>query len=291
MTSPPESRKLKRLRTLLGRLLGALPESGSPLPQQSSSSCSLSPENQEDLFQNEVILRGVDPEKGHQIVDSVLAANLRSYLPPRLQLFDEWDLIYSTNLHGILLNTLYRNSDPETQIHQFCNEHGQNKVSSGYADNVVKGIVVISSKDVTHHQRRHHGYILAIEDQKGNIFGCFLNEHLRATDKKRYYGNGECFLWKSEWTKEAPALSRRLKAFVYTGINDNIIYSNHEFIAVGSSSGNNGLWIDKSLCLGVSYKCDTFENEILNERGESDRKYGKFKIMNLEVWRVGPLQR
>ena len=50
-----------------------------------------------------------------------------------------------------------------------------------------------------------------------------------------------------------------LKAFMYTGINDNIIYSNHDFIAIGSSNGQNGLFIDKSLLSGVSYSCDTFE--------------------------------
>ena len=42
-----------------------------------------------------------------------------------------------------------------------------------------------------------------------------------------------------------------LKAFMYTGINDNIVYSNHDFIAIGSSNGQNGLFIDKSLLSGL----------------------------------------
>lgn len=218
-------------------------------------------------------------------MDGELASDLRGLLPPRLQLDDEWSLVYSMEQHGISLNTLYRNSDPEVQLQT---ELGK-KASLGYADNVVKNMVVFTHNDMPL-GKRPHGYVVAIEDHKGNRFGCYLNEHLRATDKKRYYGNGECFLWKSEWCEEKHKLPRRLKAFMYTGVNDNIIYSNHDFIAVGSSSGNNGLWIDKSLCLGVSYKCETFGNEILNEHGDGHHKYGKFKIMNMEVWRVGQLK-
>lgn len=274
----------KKLRTLLGRILGAPSESPSPAPER------LSPESsaEYELYLSEVFLSGTPNNYIHQILDAELAADLRPLLPPRLQLDDEWHLIYSMDLHGISLNTLYRMSDPDVQLQNHRATLGQKKASSGYADNVVKNMVVFTRNDIPL-GTRPHGYVLALEDSKGNRFGCYLNEHLRPTDKKRYYGNGECFLWKSEWQNEDHKLPRSLKAFMYTGINDNIIYSNHEFIAIGSSSGNNGLWVDKSLCLGYSYRCETFGNEILNEHGDSPHKYGKFKIMNLEIWRIGRL--
>lgn len=290
MATPVSYHKPKQSRTFLGRLLGTASETTAETSPVSNvpPSPRASPQPGESEYSSEITLKGRQKSHGHQIIDQEIAADLCPLLPPRLQLDDEWHLLYSMKQHGISLNTLYRNCDPEIQIENHRAELGDKKASLGYAENVVNNMVVFSHNDVPL-GRRPHGYILAIEDQDGNRFGCYLNEFLRATDKKRYYGNGECFLWKSEWCDGAHVLPRRLKAFMYTGINDNIVYSNHDFIAIGSSSGNNGLWIDKSLCLGVSYKCDTFGNEILNEHGDSDHKFGKFKIMNIEIWRVGPL--
>ncbi|EGV66182.1 TLD-domain-containing protein, partial [Yamadazyma tenuis ATCC 10573] len=152
-----------------------------------------------------------------------------------------------------------------------------------------------------HDNKRPLGYVMVIRDSKGNRFGCYLNEHLHPMEHRRYYGNGECFLWKLEKihknsTQDTDLDHHRFKAFMYTGINDNIIYSNHDFIAIGSSKGQNGLWIGSNLLEGVSYRCDTFGNEVLNgigDRGDSssfgDSVVGKFKILGLEIWRIGTL--
>ncbi|KAM9909043.1 hypothetical protein OXX69_005793 [Metschnikowia pulcherrima] len=239
-------------------------------------------------------LHGYSRCSHHKLMDQSLAADIRGLLPPRLQLYDDWELIYSLEQHGISLNTLYRHSSPEWQQEQLRKKEGK-KTGSGYAENVVKTMVSFGSERPT--SARAHGYILVIQDEKKNRFGCFINEPLRPNDHRRYYGNGECFLWKTEWIGEKlakthendPRRQQRFKAFPYTGVNDNLIYSNHDFIAMGSSSGNNGLWIDKSLYSGVSYPCETFGNEILNEHGHTGHKYGKFKIISLELWRVGNL--
>ncbi|OBA21856.1 TLD-domain-containing protein [Metschnikowia bicuspidata var. bicuspidata NRRL YB-4993] len=239
-------------------------------------------------------LHGYASGTHRRLMDAELAANLRSLMPARLQLYDDWHLLYSLEQDGISLNTLYRHSSPEHQRAQ-----RQKQQNHGYAENVVKAMVLFQTPGVDAARgTRPHGYVLVIEDEKRNKFGCFLNEHLRPHDHRRYYGNGECFLWKCEWFDRHqlgpahgldPRRRQRFKAFVYTGVNDNVVYSNHDFIAVGLSAGNNGLWIDKSLYLGVSYPCDTFGNEILNEHGCTGHKFGKFKIINLELWRVGDL--
>lgn len=143
--------------------------------------------------------------------------------------------------------------------------------------------------------RRPVGYVLIVKDNKNNKFGAYLNENLKPMDHKRYYGNGESFLWKQEHVKGTK--DHRFKAFMYTGINDNIIYSNHDFIAIGSSNGQNGLYINKSLEEGISYRCETFGNEILNGDGDlggnshkfGDKVFGKFEIRGIELWRVGSL--
>lgn len=230
-----------------------------------------------------VTLNGYKATTKHKLLEPELADNLRNLLPPRLQLFGEWDLIYSIEQHGISMNTLYQNCDPKYQLQQL---RKQQRLEKGYGDSIIHSMTVTSDGSIDRN-RRPLGYIMIIKDSKNNKFGCYLNEPLKAMDHKRYYGNGECFLWKLEKVDKNSS-DLRFKAFMYTGINDNIIYSNHDFISVGSSSGKNGLWINQSLDEGVSYSCDTFGNEILN--GNSQDKLGKFKIIGLEIWRVGTLE-
>lgn len=276
----------KKQPSLLGRILGA--KSKSPTPPPKLASPELPPLSR-------LILAGYAESTRHRLLDEELAGNIRNLLPPRLQLFDQWELVYSLEQHGISLNSLYRNCNIENQLQKMRNV----KNERGFADNIVRGMVTFGSDTHRLSGPRPHGYVMVIRDEKNNRFGCYLNENLRPLDQKRYYGNGECFLWKCEWydgskllgdTENKALRELRFKAFLYTGLNDNVIYSNLDFIAVGSSQGQNGLWIDKSLYSGVSYPCETFGNEILNEQERTGNKFGKFKIMSLEVWRVGNLQ-
>lgn len=246
---------------------------------------------------SQLSLKGYNKSTKRKLLDDELAGNIRNLLPARLQLFDEWDLVYSLEQHGVSLNTLYHRSNPEYQLLQYR----KHKTEAGYGDSIINSM--LSANNSTNERKRPQGYVLIIKDENGSKFGCFLNEHLRPMDQKRYYGNGECFLWKAEHVSHTtsnynsqeniPPHSHmpqtRFKAFMYTGINDNIIYSNHDFIAIGSSNGQNGLWIGRSLYKGVSYSCETFGNEILCGHSD-DSKLGKFKIMGLELWRIGTLE-
>lgn len=272
----------KRAPLFIGKLMGRTQTpSPSALPQPPS------PDELPPL--SDLTLTGYTASTRHRLLDGELAGNIRSLLPPRLQLYDSWELVYSLHQHGISLNTLYRNCNPDYQRQLSRTRKTGRKDEKGYAEGVVSNMVSYGQDPAR--GSRPVGYVMIIEDEHRNKFGCYLNEHLRATDHKRYYGNGECFLWKCEWYDEHDKRKQRFKAFMYTGINDNIIYSNPNYIAIGSSKGNNGLWIDKSLYLGVSYPCETFGNEILNEQGHRHGcSFGKFKIINLEVWRVGELE-
>ncbi|KAI5970393.1 hypothetical protein CANMA_000556 [Candida margitis] len=209
-------------------------------------------------------LSGYGPTVRHKLMDTELAGDIRNLIPARLQLFDTWYLVYSSEQHGISLNSLYRNSKPE---HQLIEYNKRKKAEKGFAESVVNRMMVSNTPGNIYNtpQRRPQGYVLVVKDKHSSRFGAFLNENLKPIDHKRYYGNGECFLWKCEKydptklthnknsSSSKSKSAFRFKAFMYTGINDNIIYSNHDFIAIGSSQGQNGLYIDKSLCKGVSY--------------------------------------
>lgn len=267
----------------------------------SSGSVSVSASTSGDMYLPplyDLNLNGYKENTKNRLMDHELANNIRNLLPGRDQLFDDWHLVYSMEQHGISLRTLYQNCDPDYQ-RDLIRRKKAGTQSGGYGDNIVLSMVVKTSHLTQFLHKRHHGYIIVIKDETNAKFGCFINEHLRPMEQKRYYGNGECFLWKvesydprklshsQERLSEKIKLETRFKAFMYTGINDNIIYSNRDFIAIGSSDGQNGLWIDKSLYTGVSCPCDTFGNEILNNHPSGKTKTGRFKIMGLEVWRIG----
>ncbi|CAH2353373.1 oxidation resistance protein 1 [[Candida] railenensis] len=306
--------RLSKRSTILERLRGKRKSSPSPAPMSNSNSSTGSIASSILPPLAPVSLLGYKKSTKHKLLDKELAGNIRNLIPARHQLFDDWHLVYSLEQHGISLRTLYQNSNPAHQREV----KRKIKEEKGFADGVVSSMVVTSSgtsnlSNFSH--ERHHGYVLVIKDETNAKFGCFLNEHLRPMEHKRYYGNGECFLWKVEMydprklthsssqgreghpvhgdaveekqkqeNKEGDTATR-FKAFMYTGINDNIIYSDNGFIAIGSSNGKNGLWIDKSLYRGVSCTCDTFGNEILN--GNPEGTTGRFKIMGLELWRIG----
>ncbi|KAI8886012.1 TLD-domain-containing protein [Backusella circina FSU 941] len=111
--------------------------------------------------------------------------------------------------------------------------------------------------------------VLAVKDADDNIFGAFLNETLKSGP--RYYGTGECFLWK--WS----ATESKTKAFHWTGKNEYMILSEPDFLAIGGGDGVFGLWINSELEKGYSQPCPTFDNEGLTPAPE-------FECVELEVW-------
>lgn len=221
---------------------------------------------------NPLHLKGYKETTKHRLMNNEVADNIRSLIPSRLQLHEEWELLYSMEQHGLSLNTLYR---------QFKGEKRSSR-ELGFGADVVSRMMATppgSSAFMSTTPRVRHGYVIIAQDDSHGLLGCYINEPLKPMDQKRYYGNGECFVWKK-------AQKEPFKAFMYTGLNDNIIYSNYDFITIGSSQGHNSIWIDKSLAFAVSCYCDTFGNEVLGGRHRDD-KTSSFKLKGLEVWRVG----
>lgn len=203
-----------------------------------------------------LVLKGYKDTTKHKLLNLQLAEEIRQHIPSLLQINHNWELLYSIEQSGTSLHTLYSNCQPKV---------GENL-------------------------NRRRGYVLIVQDTHKNIFGAYLNDHLRLLDGKYYYGNGDCFLWKAEKSTMKDLLNNgatislnddmlNIKVFPYTSLNDFIIYSNNDFISVGSGDGKFGLWIDSNLAVGASDTVDTFGNEPL-----SDSK--KFNILGLEIWKI-----
>ncbi|RKF79123.1 Oxidation resistance protein 1 [Golovinomyces cichoracearum] len=222
-----------------------------------------------------------------RLLTKSIAEEIRLLVPPRLQLCEEWNLIYSLEKDGASLATLYKK----------CRELDGER----------------------------NGFVLIVKDGKGDLFGVYLNEAPRI--EPHFFGNGECFLWRATFLSESqmklPLLpsddttnmqrsttvasrsflspgSRnsneiertksntssssepiRFKAFPYSGINDYLILCEAQYLSIGGGDGHYGLWLDDTLERGISSSCLTFGNEPLSEEGE------KFDVMGVEVWIIG----
>jgi len=224
-----------------------------------------------------------------QLLSRALAEEIRLLVPPRLQLYEDWNLIYSLEQDGVSLGTLYKKCDD------------------------LRGL--------------RNGFVLVVRDGEGNLFGAYLTEAPHPSP--HYYGTGECFLWRASilpstpllqnlppppsadttnmqrsttigMVKQQPSLDNssklappvsstgastperiRFKAFPYSGVNDYIIFCEHEFLSVGGGDGHYGLWLDDTLERGISSSCPTFGNEPLSDEGE------KFDILGVEIWSIG----
>lgn len=203
-----------------------------------------------------VTLKGFSDKTKNRLMKEEMCDELRQLMPLWIQLSMEWTLLYSLEQHGASLHSLYDNI-----------KFGQNS-------------------------NARVGYVLVIRDRKGGIFGGYVNEPFHPTDGRRYYGNGECFLWKLDRvpdihirghsnTSESHIRTWQLKGYPYTGLNEFSIYCTSEFLSMGAGDGHYGLWCDNGLNAGVTSPCLTFGNEILSREGS------KFHITGLEVWRVG----
>ena len=220
-------------------------------------------DNEMDMLP-QVRLIGYLPTTKNRLLTVEMCDEIRMLMPTRIQLYNEWTLLYSLEQHGASLHSLYNNVTP-------------------------------SDEDVN----RRIGYVTVIKDRHNGIFGAYSNEPLLPHEHKRYYGNGECFLWKLEKVPDVRIGNNRetkeneedeinqneekwqFVGYPYTGVNEFAIYCTSEFLSMGAGNGRYGLWCDGSLLRGVSYPCQTYGNEPLSKEGE------KFHIMGLEVWRVG----
>ncbi|KAI8627581.1 TLD-domain-containing protein [Xylariaceae sp. FL1651] len=246
-----------------------------------------------------------DTDSGERLLARGVAEEIRTFLPERLKIMEDWRLLYSLYQNGSSLATLY----------QLCEEY----------------------------RGRRAGFVLVVRDGKDGIFGAYLTEAPHPASS--YYGTGECFLWRASLhaplppppsadttdlnyrtttiasptassfaatapngSSSDPATARltpgavdpttnklvpspsptpaqtqsvRFQAFAYTGANDYCMFCETKFLSVGGGSGTYGLWLNDSLSRGHSAECDTFLNQPLSDEGE------KFDVLGVELWVVG----
>ncbi|KAI9707231.1 MAG: oxidation resistance protein 1 [Candelina mexicana] len=260
-------------------------------PSEKSSGTYTPPRRHLSPFQSPPLtpltLKGVKPSTtaSAQILSRALAEEIRLLVPARLELVDEWNLVYSVEQDGVSLATLYKRCDA--------------------------------------YRGKRTGFVLVVRDGSGGIFGAYLTD--APQPQPHYYGTGECFLWRASILPSLDLLSSlppppsadttnmqrsttisaqkgtlgapppcgqgasgtstpdriRFKAFPYSGVNDYMMFCEPGFLSVGGGDGHYGLWLDDVFEKGISSSCPTFGNEPLSDEGT------KFDVLGVEVWHVG----
>ncbi|KAH7015119.1 oxidation resistance protein 1 [Ilyonectria destructans] len=213
-----------------------------------------------------------------KLLSAAVAEEIRTMIPERLRIVDDWHLVYSLDQDGASLATLYQRCRP--------------------------------------YEGKRAGFVLVVKDEEGGTFGAYLSEYPHPAHS--YFGNGECFLWRasihaplplppsadttnltrtttlappprpasssatsSRSASPTPSEAVRFKAFPYSGLNDFCMNCETNFLSVGSGGGHYGLWLDDSLAVGHSSRCETFGNEPLSDEGT------KFGMIGVELWVMG----
>lgn len=111
--------------------------------------------------------------------------------------------------------------------------------------------------------------IIVIKDDNQHVFGGFLSENIRNSQK--FYGTGESFVFTFH-------NSERIHAFQATMENEFFIYSDNEIIAMGCDDNNNFSFVIRDEFLkGHSRTTKTFQNPVLAANDI-------FFIDKMEVW-------
>ncbi|CCK70252.1 Oxr1p KNAG_0D05130 [Huiozyma naganishii CBS 8797] len=213
--------------------------------------------DEDETYRLPLDLEGYSVTTKNRLLDTDIANELRALMPPRIQLYTRWGLVYSLEQHGASLHSLYA-----------CLKDARDKVPKG----------------------KRCGYVLVIRDRLQSVFGGTAM-NLGSPRNIARTGERECFLWSVQ--RVQPKVLRgqehnmeggmgwQFRGFPFTGENEFAMYCTSQFLSMGAGDGLYGLWCDDALFHGVSYRCDTYGNDPLSAEGE------KFHITGLEVWQVG----
>jgi hypothetical protein len=124
---------------------------------------------------------GVETPESERLLTRALAEEIRLLFPARLQLCEEWNLVYSLEEDGVSLGTLYKKCD---QLRGLRN---------GFVLVVKDAEGGVCPSFLTHCPLLPP--ILFANNKDFQLFGAYLTDAPHPSP--HYFGTGECFLWRA----------------------------------------------------------------------------------------------
>lgn len=124
--------------------------------------------------------------------------------------------------------------------------------------------------------------VVVIKSSKGDLLGGYGTSPWQSQDgqTRRFYGNGESFVFASHPTDEEPN-DQKLRVFKWAGHNTYCQMCDVEKgqIAMGGGGGDFGWIVEDNFTIGETNHCDTFANPRLIASRD-----GSFDIIGFEVY-------
>jgi len=195
----------------------------------------------------ELVMPDLDMPEGALVDGQVLLLSEAGVLEqvvvwmPRRHSISQWTLIFSTNLDGYSLGTLYRKASRRGPLLLFARDTAGGLMGAYIAD-----------------------------DLRPPLSGHSLGEAAHGTnpgDNLAFYGRGETFLFELLPMGHLPPLldgsappQVSVCAYRWSGADDLFVCSAHDFLAVGGGGGHYGLRLDSDLQHGRSGASATFNS-------------------------------
>ncbi|TVU39503.1 hypothetical protein EJB05_12926, partial [Eragrostis curvula] len=114
--------------------------------------------------------------------------------------------------------------------------------------------------------------LLVVGDMQGAVFGGLLNSPLRPTEKRKYQGTNQTFVFTTIYGE--PRLFRPTGAnrYYYLCLNDALAFG---------GGGNFALFVDEDLLHGSSGSCETFGNSCLAHSPEFELRNVEFLVLGV----------
>mmetsp|Transcript_58811 Transcript_58811/g.80263 ORF Transcript_58811/g.80263 Transcript_58811/m.80263 type:complete len:340 (+) Transcript_58811:70-1089(+) len=126
-----------------------------------------------------------------------------------------------------------------------------------------------------HRARKEQRSLMIIQTLDREIFGGFTTTSWHPHPK--YFGTGESFLFTFRRFATAHTTSTSIRYFPWTAINNFVMMSTDEYIAMGGGGGAFGLLVEDDFARGTTNTCETFQNTPLSSKEQ-------FEILCFELW-------
>jgi len=115
--------------------------------------------------------------------------------------------------------------------------------------------------------------LIFVKTLEGQIFGCLIDEMPLSNSRNTFQGSFESFVF---------SLEPEVASYKSTGNNEYHMLADLNYLAIGMGGDGPALRVDETLSTGWSYKCVTYDNQVLID--VADKFKNEFQVQDFEAF-------